>query len=101
MGKRIIQQARGKGSLSYQARKRAYQHTISYPDSEGEAEIVKLIHSAGHSAPLIQLSISSKNFFIPAFNGAIVGEKISIGGKEEKSGNILCLRDISPGMQVY
>ena len=101
MGKRIIQQARGKGSLSYQARKRAFQHTISYPDSKGEAEIIKLIHSAGHSAPLIQLSVSNKNFFIPAFNGAIVGEKISVGGKEEKSGNILCLRDISPGMQVY
>ena len=86
MGKRIISQARGKGSLTYQARKRAFQHKISYPTFEGEAEITNLIHSAGHSAPLMQISVSNKNFFLPAFNGAFVSQKIFIGVKEEKDG---------------
>lgn len=101
MGKRIIQQARGKGSLSYRVRKRAYQHRINYPNVFGPAEITDLIHSAGHSAPLMQLSLNNKSFFVPAFNGAFVGQKISVGGNENKTGNILFLKDISPGTSVY
>jgi large subunit ribosomal protein L2 len=101
MGKRIISQARGKGSLSYQAKKSAFKHTICYPRFDGEAQITNLIHSPGHSAPLMQLTIKNESFFIPAFNGAIVGEKVLVGGKEEKSGNILPLKDISPGAVVY
>lgn len=103
MGKRIIQQARGKGGPAYQVRKRAYQHTISYPDPilQGDAQIVKLIHSAGHSAPLMQIFIGRKNFFLPAFNGAIVGEKISFGSNTQKPGNVLSLKNIETGTSIY
>ena len=31
MGKRITQQARGKGSLTFRVRKKAYKYKISYP----------------------------------------------------------------------
>ena len=84
MGKRIIQQARGKGSLTYRVRKRAFMHKIKYPMHEGEALILELIHSAGHSAPLMKLKIEDEIFYNPAFNGAVVGEKVIIG-KEEKA----------------
>ncbi len=41
MGKRIIQQARGHGSLTYRVRRRAYRFRIGYPDfnTEGKAKV--------------------------------------------------------------
>ena len=37
MGKNIISQARGHGSLSYRVRKKAYQYKIGYPMKDGNA----------------------------------------------------------------
>ncbi|MAG38415.1 50S ribosomal protein L2 [Candidatus Pacearchaeota archaeon] len=101
MGKRIIQQARGKGSFTYRVRKKAYQHKIGYSSKIGEAEILSLIHSAGHSAPLMKLKVDEDIFFMPAFNGAVVGEKIQIGKKEVSPGNILQIKDIPTSTRVY
>jgi large subunit ribosomal protein L2 len=103
MGKRIIQQARGKGSLTYRVRKAAYRHKISYllQNVKGEAEIISLIHSAGHSAPLAKIKLDKGIFFIPAFNGAFVGQRINVGGEEAKEGNILALKNIPLGISMY
>jgi len=102
MGKRIIQQARGKGSLTYRVRKKAFQCKVKYPMNEGEAEILKLVHSAGHSAPLMKLKVGKEIFFNPAFNGAVVGEKIIIKpDAEAKDGNIASLNNISTGTVIY
>lgn len=102
MGKRIISQARGKGSLTYRVRKQAYNKTVGYPaaDKKGEAEIVSLVHSAAHSAPLMLVKIQDKTFYNPAFNGAFVGQKIFLEG-EAKMGNIVQIGKISPGTQIY
>jgi len=101
MGKRIISQARGHGSLSYRAKKTAFIYKIQYPQGEGEAEIQKLIHSAAHTAPLIKARLGKETFFIPAFNGAFESQKIQVGGNEIKDGNILMLKNISPGTNIY
>jgi len=100
MGKRIISQARGHGSLSYRVRKKAYQHKIKYPMSEGEAEILDLIHSAGHSAPLIKIKAGDEIFYNPAFNGAFVGQKITIN-KDTNQGSIAFLRNIPVTSNIY
>lgn len=101
MGKRIIQQARGKGSLSYRVRKAAFKYKIKYPMQEGEAEIVNILHSAAHTAPLLKIKINNEIFYNPAFNEARVGEKINVGSKEIKPGNILMLKNIPAGMRIY
>lgn len=101
MGKRIISQARGKGSLSYRVRKKAYQFKIQYPQAIGSAKILKLIHSAGHSAPLMKLMAGKEIFYNPAFNGAVVGESITLAGEEVKFGNIIQLKFVPVGTQVY
>ena len=103
MGKRIIQQARGKGSLSYRVRKAAYKYRIKYPMHEGEADIINIIHSAAHTAPLLKIKIKNDIFYNPAFNGAIVGDKVVIGSEtnEVKPGNILMVKNIPAGTQVY
>lgn len=102
MGKRIIQQARGKGSLTYRVRRAAFLHKIAYPVvSEGEAEIINLIHSAGHSAPLMKVKFNKGVFVVPAFNGAFIGQKILIGGKKNSEGNVLPLKSIKTGTKIY
>jgi large subunit ribosomal protein L2 len=100
MGKRIISQARGKGSLTYQVRKQAYIYRVGYPKSQGEAEIINIIHSAAHTAPLMKVKVGNETFYNPAFNHAFVGQKISLG-KELKEGNVIFLKDSQVGTSVY
>jgi len=101
MGKRIIQQARGKGSLTYRVRKKAFIYKIAYPRSEGEAEILNIIHSAGHTAPLIKVKINSEVFYNPAFNGAFVGQKISVAPDKPKQGDVVDIKNIPLGTSIY
>jgi large subunit ribosomal protein L2 len=101
MGKRIIQQARGKGSMTYRVRKRAFIYKVKFPTKNGEAEIVKLIHSPAHSAPLMKLKIENEIAYIPAFNNAYEGQKIQIGKVSPEVGNILPLSEIPVAMQIY
>ena len=101
MGKRIISQARGKGSLTYRVRKKAFIFRIGYPMHEGEAEILKIIHSPAHYAPLIKTKISNEIFYNAAFNNAFEGQKIKIGSNEIKDGNIVYLRDIPVATKIF
>lgn len=101
MGKRIISQARGKGSLTYQAKKSAFTRKISYPLESGQAEIIEIVHSPAHSAPLMKIKLNNRTTYLPAFNNAFVGQKISIGSGEIIPGNVLHLKDIPLGTQVY
>ncbi len=101
MGKRIISQARGHGSLSYQARKRAFLYKIKYPMGDGEATIANIFHSAAHTAPLLKLVVGKETFYNPAFNGAVVGQKVIIGNNEIKDGNITMLKSVPITTHVY
>src|SRR3989344_5654687 len=99
MGKRIISQARGKGSFTYRVRRKAFSHKIKYPIYEGDAKILDIIHSAGHSAPLLKIGMKDLVFYNPAFNSAYVSQEINVGSKEEL-GNILALKNISVGNKI-
>jgi len=102
MGKRIIQQARGKGSLTYRVKKKAFKIKVGYPKASGKAEIIKMIHSPAHSAPIAKIRIERETFFIPAFNQAFVEQKIEVGEKAKPEvGNILPLKNIPQGTEVY
>ena len=94
MGKRIISQARGKGSLTYQARKQAFIYKIKYPMSEGEAEIINILHSAAHSAPLMKLKIASEIQKIDGKGFVIINAKDQI--KETMIGTIASILSNSP-----
>ncbi len=102
MGKRIITQARGHGSFSYRVRRNAYRIKLKYPrELIGEGEIVELVNSPGHSAPLARIRYDKGEFHMPACKGMIEGQKISFGGNEIKDGNILQLKDIPIKTFVY
>lgn len=101
MGKRIISQARGKGGPAYRAKKSAFRFRIGYPMQDGNALILGILHSAGHSAPLMKVSINKEVFFNPAFNGAYIGQTIVVGKGSIENGNITMLKDILLGKRVY
>jgi len=102
MGKRLTQQARGKGGPAFKVRPRGYRFKITYPaqSTEGSGTILKLIHSPAHSAPLAKISSQSGQFFVPAANGTYVGQSIFINGTIE-NGSIAQLRDIPQGTKVF
>jgi large subunit ribosomal protein L2 len=101
MGKRIIQQARGKGSLTYRVRKKAFTHKINYPMHEGPATIIEIMHSPAHSAPLAKIKIQDEIFYNPAFNLSFIGQEIEIGSKNPEVGDITSLENIPAGTQVF
>lgn len=102
MAKRIISQARGKGSGTYRVRRKAYKFKLKYPFGlHGEGTVIKLLNSTAHTAPLAKIKYSEGIFFMPAFEGMIEGQKIKFDGNEIKEGNILKLKDIPLKTQIY
>ncbi len=102
MGKRIISQARGKGSHTYRARRNAFVYRLKYPRKlEGEGEVVGLLNSAAHTSPLAKVRYNEGFFYVPAFSGMIEGQKIKFGGNEVREGNIMKLGDIPIKTQIY
>ena len=100
MGKRIIIRARGKGSLTYQAKKSAYRYRVGYPFEEGKAKVLKLVNSPCHSAPLAKIMLNKKIFYNLACEGMFEGQEIELGSNPIQ-GNILKLKDIPLGSNVY
>ncbi len=69
---------------------------------EGEAEVLSILHSAAHTAPLLKLKLKNEVFYNPAFNGALLGQKTMIGGAAPASdGNIIMLKNVPLGSRVY
>ena len=106
MGKSLIQQKRGKGSSRYRAPSFRYEGTAKfgrYEDKGATANITDLIHSSGHSAPLMELEYSGgQTGLLQAPEGIKVGDMIKIGKDVEiKSGNILPLKSIPEGTSIY
>lgn len=102
MGKRIIVQARGKGSHTYRVKKSAFKHALKYSrEITGEGLVVKLINSAGHSAPIAKIAHSKGSFFMPAAKNMFEGQKISIEDNKVADGNILKLKNIPVKTSIY
>lgn len=102
MGKRIVQQARGKGSLTYRVRKKAFKHKIGYPllNFSGKGKVTKLFNSKAHTTPLVKISSGNDSFTIPAANEVYEGQEVEVNGKPE-NGNVLKLKDIPQGTKVF
>ena len=109
MGKRITQQARGKGSFTFRVRRSAYRHKIRNPPIyvEGPGKIVKLFNSSGHSAPLLKIEMikDKVSFIVPAADKIYEGQEVWIGKRAEnkspEKGDIVKLKDIAQGTRVF
>jgi large subunit ribosomal protein L2 len=105
MGKRIIQQARGKGSSTYRVRKSAFKYKLQFPSrieyTDKKAIVTKLLNSSAHSCPLAKISYMKNSFYIPAFNLMFEKQQIPFDGESIVSGAILPLEKIPVKTRVY
>jgi large subunit ribosomal protein L2 len=106
MGKRLIQQARGKGGPTYRAPSFRYKgeakHSRIQPEIL-EGEVIELVHCPGHTAPLAHVRYANgENCLMIAPEGLRVGQKVQAGPQAEvTAGNISQLMDIPEGTMVY
>jgi large subunit ribosomal protein L2 len=101
MGKRIIQQRRGRGGHTYKTREKAGKIRVGYyVDLKGEFECVKLTSSLGHSCPIAKFmnkeGVVFNNF---AADLIYVGQKIKIGGNG--NGDIAKIGDLKNGTEIF
>jgi large subunit ribosomal protein L2 len=102
MGKRIIVQRRGRGTSTYRVSKKGFNHKLQIPRNlSGEGEVVKLLSSRAHTAPVAKVNTIDGSFYIPAFKNMFEGQKIFFDNGEVKDGNILKLKDIPVKTKVY
>jgi large subunit ribosomal protein L2 len=102
MGKRIIQQRRGRGTHTYKSPGHRFKGSVKHIPLDTNGMITDLINCPGHSAPLMEVTYltgDKKLAFAP--HGIKVGDEISVGTSDIKGGNVLLLRDIPEGTLVH
>jgi len=101
MGKRIIQQRRGRGGHVYRVRKKASTTRPGYPTKlSGEWSVVNLISSVGHSIPIARnINKEGKVFHNFATNLLHIGQKININGSNK--GDIIKIGDLKNGTEIF
>lgn len=102
MGKLIIPQRRGKGSLVFRSPSHRHVADIKHP-VEGSYTVKDIQQSPGRSSPVLVLQDETgKKHYQIAFVGAYVGQKITIGNvKETKAGDTVPLGQVPDGSTVY
>jgi large subunit ribosomal protein L2 len=102
MGKPIIAQKRGKGSPTYTANSHRYAGEAKHAPN-GEAIVVDLINSVGHSAPLALVEHENGLLYLHvAGEGCMVGGTVEIGEDAELTvGNTLTLKDVPEGTPIF
>jgi large subunit ribosomal protein L2 len=105
MGKNLIQQRRGKGSSTFRAPSFRYPGKVQHPKAQeqgSKGKIIDIIHSQGHSSPLLAVEYQDEFNLMMAPEGAKVGDEISYGeGSEIRPGSILQLKDIPEGTPIF
>jgi len=102
MGKRLIQQRRGRGTSTYRAHSFRHKGEAKHKH-EGAGVVEDLISCKGHSAPLAKLKHEDgQKSLIIAPEGIKVGDVVNIGEKEDiKIGNAMALKNIPSGTLIY
>ncbi|MDD5253592.1 MAG: 50S ribosomal protein L2 [Candidatus Nanoarchaeia archaeon] len=108
MGKRLIQQRRGRGTFTYRAHSHKSKGKIINNPLKNTNEkyirgrVTDLIHCAQHGGPLAELRYDNKEIaLIAAPNNIRVGQEISYGERSPvEIGNTLALKDIPEGIPI-
>lgn len=102
MGKRIIQQRRGRGTSTYRAKRKSFRYKLKYPRNlTGKGIVIKLFNSSAHTAPIAKIKYKEGLFYIPAFKNMFEGQKISFDKAKLEKGSILKVKDIPLKTQIY
>ena len=103
MGKNLIQQRRGRGTGRFRTRSFASAGQTSLKDNKQSYEVLDLIHSTGHTAPLARIKYDDNTHgLIIAAEGLYVGKTYIIGEEAPVAyGNALPLKAIPEGTPVF
>lgn len=102
MGKRIIQQRRGRGTSTYKVRRKGFKYKLQYPSKlTGEGKVIRLFSTSAHSSPVAKISYDKGIFYIPAFKGMVEGQTIKFNGKQINYGDIMDLSNIPVKTLIY
>lgn len=101
MGKRITSQKRGKGSPTYKRPSFNFKGANKI-GKNGTAVITDLISCRAHTTPFAKLRYDDNTTsLIVAPEGVRTGQVLAVGSKEVKIGNILELKEIPEGINVF
>jgi large subunit ribosomal protein L2 len=102
MGKRLAQQARGKGTSKYRAPSHRYKYTVKYPASPAQGVVKKLINDPAHTAIVAEVVYKNgKKGYLLAPEGLRVNQKLQVDGEKVALGNVLELGKIPEGTLIY
>src|SRR3989338_427365 len=103
MGKRLIQQRRGRGTNTYRSPGHRFRGEVKHTLMETSGMVMDLVHCPGHSAPLMEVSyITGEKRLAFAPETIKVGDSIVVGPVAEvKEGNVLSLREIPEGTLIH
>lgn len=103
MGKRIIVQRRGKGSV-FESPGHKHRGNVEYPKvrSLTEALVTSILHDPGRTAPVVELKLPDGETVLGlAAEGTHIGQKIALLGEELLPGNVMPLAKIPEGTPVH
>jgi large subunit ribosomal protein L2 len=102
MGKRLKQQARGKGGLNYRAPTHRYKYHIKYPPQNMKGTVKRLLNDPARSGVIAEIKYTNgKKGYLLAPEGLRVKQKVAVGGGEISVGNVMQLNRIPEGTLVY
>ncbi|AEB96066.1 MAG: 50S ribosomal protein L2 [Metallosphaera sp.] len=104
MGKKLLQQRAGRGNINFRSPSWLRLGRARYPIIQGHhiAKIVDILHNPGMLEPVAKIKMDDgKQFYVPAVQGLVVGQKIEIGeGAPPAPGNIIPAREAPEGAYV-
>ena len=105
MGKNLISQRRGKGSMRYRKFGHNYKGEakhVAVNKSVMQGTVLELVHCAAHSAPLARVKYEdgSESFMIAPEN-LVLQQIVSVNTTEIANGNSLQLQNIPDGTLIY
>ncbi len=103
MGKRLVQQRRGHGSLTYKSPGHRFLGDVKLYSQSTTGIVKDLVHCPGHSTPLMCISYATGDEIVAfAPEGIRVGEMVAVGETAEpKIGNVLPLSAIPEGTMIH
>jgi large subunit ribosomal protein L2 len=90
--------------IQYRAPKIGKLLPTKYPPFHGDlitGTVEKIVHERGRIAPLAQVKVGSRHYYIPAVRGVEVGHIIEIGSRASvRNGNVTMLKNVPEGTAI-
>jgi large subunit ribosomal protein L2 len=106
MGKRLIQQARGKGGPTYRAPSFRYLGEAKYVPKDEQTlngKIIDIVKCQGHSSPLVYVEYDNgQSCYLIAAENIRMGDNLQIGSEAQiNPGNVVPLKNIPEGTFIF